>query len=268
MKNQIKICMVIFFLLLSVNLFSYVFLMPKFTSNVYSQQIDDKYQIRRDDYDLRREGIKPQKSRPVTSDRIVLLSALIRTEIFDITQLPKDINLGFYCDKKTSPSVSVFYEPKLYYVDFLRKYWGPGFMKFCWPTEIMLRNEIQPHQLFARSVFIKQGIRTIFPVCLYYRNLPNVVREYRFIVTPLMKMNLRYWIIDVNTEKPVITGPVESVGKHKKRLITWNCRDFNNKIIPEGEYILKLQGTYKDRFGRKRICSVDYRFCHKNNLSK
>ena len=251
--------------LLSFNGYDNLFYENKFIS---FQTIDDKYQFRNDQYDPRIEGIKAQKSTNVSSDKIVLLSAVIQTNIKDVIPMPEIINLGIFTKNKTIASVSLSYEPKLYYVDPARKYWGPGFATFRWSTEIMQRHKIPLGRLYARAVFVKQGKRIMFPVYLYFQELPSEVHEYTFVVVPLRQMNLRYWILDYDTEEPVVTGTQQNIGENKKYPIIWDCRDENGNRIPEGNYLLKLQGTYRERLGRTRTVSVSYRFYHKNTLTK
>jgi hypothetical protein len=237
-------------------------------SSVYSQENRDSYRLREDQFDPRKEGIKEYKIKPVTSDKIVLISALIGTDLSYEIPMPGTIKLGFYTTQRTAASVGVSCEPKSYYVDPLWDHWGPGIAVFKWPTDIMERYQIPPDELFAKATFVEQANRIVYPVCLYFRDLPDTVRGYQFVVTPLRKMKMQYWIMDVDTDDFIVTGTQQSVDAYKQNVITWNCRDDMGNDVQDGEYLLKVQGIYKPRFGKQRTVSVSYRFYHKTNLNE
>jgi hypothetical protein len=234
----------------------------------YSQETEDGYRLRQDEFDPRKEGIKEHRTKPVCSDKIVLLSALIKTALAGKAPMPDVIRLGFYTEEKTRASVEIIHEPKLYYVDPIRQEWGPGLATFRWPTTIIQRYEISPDELYARATFIERGERTVFPACLYFEDPPGVVEEYRFVVAPLREMLVQYWIVDLKADTIVVAGTQQSIAANEHRLITWDGTDRLGREVPEGEYLLKLEGTYKPRFEKKRKVPVSYRFFHKTRLGK
>lgn len=268
MKSVMKIWCVLWFIFLCGSQLSAISKLPIMVSAAYSQEYKDAYQSRQDEFDPRKEGIKEFKTKPVTSDKIVLLSALIHTDISEQAPMPEAIQLGFYTEQRAPVSVEIFCEPKLYYVDPLRENWGPGMATFTWPTEIMKRHQIPADDLYARAVLVEQATRTLFPAFFYFRESPSAVQVYEFIVAPLRKMQMQYWIIDADSDSLIITGTEQSIGANKQRNITWDGRDDFGNEVPEGEYLLKLQGTYKPQFGRRRTISVNYRFLHKTKLDE
>lgn len=236
--------------------------------NAYSQKSQDAYQLRQDEFDPRKEGIKEHKIKPVTGDKIILLSALITNALLAQAPIPDLIQLGFYTEEKTAASVEIRWDPKLYYVDPIREIWGPGIAIFKWPTEIMQRHQIPPAELYARAIFIERAERRLFPACLYFQDLPRAVEEYRFVVTPLRTMQMLYWIIDVETDSVKVVGAQQEIRANKELEITWDGLDDSGNEVPEGEYLLKLQGTYKPRFGKPHTVSVSYHFYHKTEFTE
>lgn len=266
--NKLSITHLLYlFLLLSYWLTDPIF-PTQLTPSAYSRENRDSYRLREDQFDPRREGIKEYKIKPVTSDKIVLLSALISTDLSDEIPMPGTIKLGFYTTQRTAASVGVSYEPKLYYVDPLWDHWGPGIAIFKWPTDIIESYQIPPDELFAKATFVKQANRTVYPVCLYFQDLPDTVRGYQFVVTPLRKMKMQYWIIDADTDDFLVTGIQQSIDAYKQHVITWNCMDDAGNEVRDGEYLLKVQGIYKPRFGKQRTVSVSYRFYHKTDFNE
>ena len=80
---------------------------------------------------------------------------------------------------------------------------------------------------------------------------------------------MQYWILEYETDKIIVVGPKRTIGGNKNFLITWDCRDDESNLVPEGKYILKVEGTYKERLGRTRKAPpVSYQFYHKIELNK
>lgn len=265
MKNAFIITYVIILLLLPANRMDLVFSTSQVTT---IKNLDDSYQLREDQYDLREEGIKSDRRQAVTSDRIALLSATIATDVLDSDSLPTVIHLGIYANRIANPDVSISYDPLLYYVNPIRDKWGPGFDVFSWPTEIMKRNLIPSNDLYARAVQVRQAERIIFPVCLYSQDVPGSVQQYKFVISPLRNMQVQYWIINANTEEIVVTGPRRNVREDDNLNINWICRDAQGKIVPDGDFVLKIRGSFRDRLGRRRFVDISYQFLHKGNLSE
>jgi hypothetical protein len=232
----------------------------------YGQSDKDAYQERRDLYDARMEGIKEETETPVSGDKIILLSALIQAVLPEVDPIRDAINLGFFTPRNLAASVEIFCEPNQYYVDPIRSDWGPGLATFRWPTEIMRRHGISPSGLCARAMFIEGGERTLFPACLYFEDLPNAVEEYRFTVAPLSQMIMRYWIVDSEADTVVVTGWEQPINANQQRQIVWDGRDHLGHEVHEGEYSLKLEGTYRTRFGRRRGFPLSFRFFHKHSF--
>ncbi len=231
------------------------------------QEFSDEYQLREDQFDSRKEGIKADKRIDVSSDKIALLSALAVTTASVSTPLPPVLKLGLFAVRNTPASVNVFHEPKSYYVTPIRESWGPGFTTFAWPTDIIQRQQVPFGELFGRAIFVERGIRTIFPVCLYAGDTAGKVEAYTFVVAPLREMEIQWWIIDGETDGITVSSEPQKIGANEKYFIEWRCLDSEGRSAPEGDYVLKLQGVYDPPFARKRTVSVNYRFYHKADLS-
>lgn len=241
--------------------------MPWVTQAIYAQVETDRYQLRQDDYDLRHEGIKDQVTKNVNSDRIDLLSALIVTNFSVSEPCPPVLVFGFYTKKKTPASVQISYEPKRYYVEPAEESWGPGNVTFRWPTDIIQRHRIPYKGLYARAVHVEQGQRILFPGCLYSGALPDSVLEYQFWISPQRSMRVNFKILEGVTETLIYNGTQQRVGQNKQLMLTWNGLDNNGRLVPAGEYILKIEGSYRTRLGRRREVSVPYRFYHRIRLT-
>jgi hypothetical protein len=233
----------------------------------WSQEFADEYQLRDDEFALREEGIKPGNRINVTSDKIALLSAIALTQSSVSEPLPQILTLGIFSMAETPASVNVFHEPKRYYVTPIRNHWGPGFTTFSWPTDIIERHEIPAGELYARAVFVERGTRSIFPVCLYSGGTAGRVQAYTFVVAPLRDMEIQWWIINARTDSIAVKGRPQPVGANQQYFIQWDCSDDDGLIVDEDEFLLKLKGTYKPRFGRTRTVPLNYRFYHKINLT-
>jgi hypothetical protein len=232
-----------------------------------TQEPSDEYCLREDQFDARKEGIKSDRRIDVTSDKIALLSALAVTEAWISTPLPPVLKLGLFATNKIPASVNVFHEPKRYYVTPVRESWGPGFASFTWPSDIIQRQQVPPGELYGRAVVVERGIRAVFPICLYSGETAGAVEEYDFVVAPLRDMEIRWWIISVETDSVMVAGEPQRIGANEEYFIKWRCTHGEGISAPEGEYRLKLQGVYKPPFARKRTVSVNYRFHHKADLS-
>jgi hypothetical protein len=242
------------------NLFFHIFLLTVIQINLYSQNINDSYQFRKDQFDPRKEGIK-EKHINVSGDRILLLSALINT-LQDVTPVPDTIHLGFYTENRIASSVSIT-DDTTYFVDPENTEWGPGLATFIWPTAIMQRNNISPKNLYVRTVLMETSKHFIFPACLYYRKPPTRVKKYTFVIVPQRTMNLKYWIIDPDSDRVIRVGPGQTIRGYKKYNISWDCLDEESNPVHEGEYIFKIQGKYYDTMGRILTVSTSYKFYHK-----
>jgi len=232
------------------------------------QKLDDSYQYREDQYDARMEGIKPHRNQQVSSDKIVMLSAVAETDISIPTSMPVMMKLGLFTNKKMPISINISNRAKRYYVDPVQKNRGPGLSSFKWPTQIMRKHKISIDGLYARATFLEKGKRILFPVFLYHNNLPNSIQKYHFIFAPLKRMQLKYWILDAKTESFIVNGMNQRANESKAYLIDWDCRDSNGTEVSEGIYIIKISGIYADRMGRTRTVTVSYQFYHKPELQK
>jgi hypothetical protein len=253
-----------------VNVFAQI---NKITSNIsvsqsmhFFQQQDDSYQYREDEYDPRSEGIKSNKQQDVTSDKIELLSAKV---LFDLPEQNSDsalIHLGFYTLDQVSPEVNVAYDLRNYYMDPVREQWGPGLSTFKWPSDIIVRNHIPLDELHARAVLIKGGKRRFYPVCIYFNQLPDFIQQYYFVITPLMTMEIQYQIIDANSETIIFNDSLGKVDENQIKSIIWQCIDEKGTLLKDGEYTLRLDGSYRNSIGQLKKLNVAYSFIHKSRF--
>ena len=235
--------------------------------SLHSQELSDEYQARNDEYDPRHEGIRDVSSVNVTEDKIALLSALMLTSASLGETLPDVLKLGFFTPAATPMSISIFHQAERYYVTPLRDQWGPGLSVFKWPANIMRRRRIRGDGLFARAVFVEHGERSLFPACLYSGESADTVTGYSFVVAPLQKMALHWWIMEAQSEAIVATGQAPQVQAHEQFFIRWDGGDDRNFDVAEIDYVLKIEGKFKPPFGRSRTVSMSYQFTHRPTLS-
>lgn len=232
----------------------------------FFQQQDDSYQYREDDYDPRHEGIKSTKRQDVTSDKIELLSATVLIDVPEIYSDSLLIHLGIYTPEPVSPKIDVSYDRKLYYMDPVRDWWGPGFSTFKWPGDIIVRNQIPLNELHARAILIEDGKRIFYPACLYYGQFPDSIYQYQFLIVPLMPMEIQYRIIEAKSETSISSGSLGKVKANQTRPIIWRFIDEQGTSSADGEYVLRLDGSYRNSVGQLKKVNVAYRFTHRSNF--
>ncbi len=226
-----------------------------------SDELDDNYQYRNDKFEPRYEGIKSIEDQPVNSDKILILSAIAETNLPSINTIPDTMNLGLYVNKKAAMPINISNLAKRYYMDPVVTERGPDLSNIKWPTKIIRKNNIPINELYAKATFMENGQRFIYPLFFYNNLLPDVIKSYRFIVKPIKKMTIEYTIIESQLEDVIGTGYAQQINNGKEHIIDWNCRN-NNIEVPQGLYIIKLEGTYFNDRGDVKKVKINYQLNH------
>lgn len=227
-----------------------------------SSKDEDAFQLRADEFDQRREGIKAEIRTPVDSDQILVLSAMAQLEPSNLKPPLTQISLGILTVDRTRLNVVIEHERSRYFVEPTRDEWGPGLSVFTWPTDIMQRHNIQAADLFVRAATFENNQRSLYPGVLYSGKPAGHVVAYSFVVAPLRDMALTWCIANAESEEIVISANPGNVEGNRPYYIEWLWRDPGSETPEEGVYSLKLEGTYQLPLVGRRTVSLTHLFRH------
>lgn len=223
----------------------------------------DEYRLRNDRYGERKEGIKKMDSRPVSSNRIVMVAATIESED-NISEMPAELTVALFAPQEIDARLQVKYEPRLYFMDPLRKVWGPGLASFKWPTAIMNRQKVPANALSGLASRSINHQDWFFPLLIYAGKSPKVVRGYRFVVSPRQDMKIYWTIYDPVSDRAIAKGlSADIIFEDQTFPFTWNGRDVDGRPVAEGTYILQLKGHALNSRGGLQEIKIPYYFYHK-----